>query len=269
MVNVDPSGMSWLSNLLHGLEHDIHRFEHAMAVNWDDGGRAYTELAAELAAAYFVGNEVDTLAKGGLGGAVAGGAAGGAVGGGLQSGSLKGALSGAAIGGILGGIGYGLFAPGPGQNLVAAAGDGSSDAKVDILGRYQMADRVGIGAGTLGGGFWVSYRVSDNFPNVHGFLTMGGPGISTQSFGYGPAVPVHPWNTGLYPGQVYEQGIDSSAMNWDYSISKDQFINIRSNIIMNMNNSPIYQIFGKGGANCQTWSMNMLSSIGIQGPYRP
>jgi len=53
MVNVDPSGMSWLSNLFHHVDHalsvDWDHLRHQADVNWDDG-RGDIELGAAVLA---------------------------------------------------------------------------------------------------------------------------------------------------------------------------------------------------------------------------
>jgi len=106
MMRTDPSGMSWLSSLIHGLEHDVHRFGHAMAVNWDNGLRGDTELAAALVGSYFLGPWVYSECGGGVLGGMAAGGATGAYSGAITGGNLrtvaKDAVIGAAIGGAVG-----------------------------------------------------------------------------------------------------------------------------------------------------------------------
>ena len=174
LVNVDPSGMSWLSNLWGDVRHGIHQFGHAMSVNYSNmsllegvlfdpiglmGNPHYrkdAEIGAAVAACVFVdlcsdgalagcdSGIFDVVAGGtnAIGGTVAANGMIGAAAGGAIGGSWKSAAQGAVFGACIGyGMNWGLS-----DSPITAAQNG-------LAGIFGPADNFGgFGMKALAGG---------------------------------------------------------------------------------------------------------------------
>lgn len=88
---------------------------------------------------------------------------------------------------------------------------------------------------------------------------------------YTPRDGIKWFNTSLVPGEVQVEDPNQPCfMSWDYPLTQEQYMTLKGNIYQSMANPPMFQLYGeKGGMDCITWANWMLSTVNIQGPFRP
>jgi len=199
MMNVDPSGMSWLSKLFHHVDHalsvDWDHLRHQADVNWDNG-RKDVEVGAAVVACIiidiyapeltgetnsFIGSMTGTTGTVTqttfmeVSHAVVGGATGGAIGG-----TWKSAAQGIAAGYCLG-MGFDCIDAG------IAAGDASANAGAGFWNGFFNQSSFGFNA-EFNSDMASIFSPSRDIGNF-GMKLLGG-GIMGEAFGQGGT----PWN---------------------------------------------------------------------------